>query len=90
MTWYAICCILGSTGSGTWIPYLDYLILDALENDQIGYIAIAQTLLVLYVAGSDTLANTMQWFCLNMTAFPEIQGQGLLHTLSQFVKFQQL
>ena len=67
--------------------YLDYLILDAQENDEIGFIAIAWTLLVLYVAGSDTLATTMQWFCLNLTAFPKIQGKGLLNTFSHFINF---
>ena len=54
--------------------YLDYLILDAQENDEIGYIAIAWTLIVLYIAGSDTLATTLRWLCLNLTAFPIIQG----------------
>ena len=54
--------------------YLDYLILDAQENDEIGYIAIAWTLVVLYVAGSDTLATTLRWLFLNLTAFPKIQG----------------
>ena len=54
--------------------YLDYLILDAQENDEIGYIAIAWTLVVLYIAGSDTLAITLRWLCLNLTAFPKIQG----------------
>ena len=56
--------------------YLDYLILDAQENDEIGFIAIAWTLLLLYVAGSDTLTKTIRWLCLNLTALPHIQGQG--------------
>ena len=68
--------------------YLDYLILDAQENDQIGFITIAWTLLALYVAGSDTLATTMRWLCLNLTEFPKIQGQGLVNTFNQFVKLQ--
>ena len=55
--------------------YLDYLILDAQENEQLGFITITTSLLGLYVAGSDTLANTMRWLCLNLTAFPKIQGQ---------------
>ena len=65
--------------------YLDYLILDAQENNEIGFIAISWTLLGLYVAGSDTLATTMQWLCLNLTAFPKIQGKGLLNTFSHFI-----
>ena len=68
--------------------YLDYLILDAQENDEIGFIAISWTLLGLYVAGSDTLATTIQWLCLNLTSFPKIQGKGLLNTFNHFVKYQ--
>ena len=60
---------------------MNHPILDAQENDEIGFIAIAWTLLGMYVAGSDTLATTMQWLCLNLTAFPKIQGKGLLNIL---------
>ena len=56
--------------------YLDYLILEAQENDELGVYAICYTLLVLYVAGSDTLATTMRWLCLVLTAFPDVQGNG--------------
>ena len=53
--------------------YLDYLILEARENDQIGYISIALTIWFLYVGGGDTLATTMRWLCLVLTANPDIQ-----------------
>ena len=53
--------------------YLDYLILEARENDQIGYVSIALTIWFLYVGGGDTLATTMRWLCLVLTANPDIQ-----------------
>merc|ERR1719454_521786 len=53
--------------------YLDYLILEARENNQIGYISIALTIWFLYVGGGDTLATTMRWLCLVLTAHPDIQ-----------------
>ena len=64
--------------------YLDYLILDAQENDDLGYSAICHTLLLFYIAGSDTLATTMRWLCLTLTAFPEVQGKGYLKAYYQF------
>ena len=68
--------------------YLDYLILDAQENDEIGYIAIAWTLVVLYVAGSDTLATTLRWLFLNLTAFPNIQGDDQIRVISVTIYFK--
>ena len=59
--------------------YLDYLILEAEENEELGHFAICYTLLTLYIAGSDTLATTMRWLCLVLTAFPDIQGNGYIN-----------
>ena len=53
--------------------YMDYLILEARENEDIGYESIAITMWALYVGGGDTLATTMRWLCCILAAYPEIQ-----------------
>ena len=53
--------------------YMDYLILEARENEDIGYESIAITMWALYVGGGDTLATTMRWLCCVLAAYPDIQ-----------------
>ena len=53
--------------------YMDYLILEARENEHIGYESIAITMWALYVGGGDTLATTMRWLCCVLVAYPDIQ-----------------
>ena len=53
--------------------YMDYLILEARENEEIGYESIAITMWALYVGGGDTLATTMRWLCCVLAAYPDIQ-----------------
>ena len=56
--------------------YLDYLILAAKDNDEMGFYAIAMTMWSLHIAGSDTVATALSWLCLVLTAFPVIQGSS--------------
>ena len=56
--------------------YLDYLIIAAKDNDEMGFYTIAMTMWTLYIAGSDTLATALNWLCLVLTSFPVIQGSG--------------
>ena len=55
---------------------MDYLIIAAKDNDEMGFYAIAMTMWSLQIAGSDTVATAMRWLCLVLTAFPLIQGLG--------------
>ena len=55
--------------------YMDYLILEARENEDIGYESIALTMWALYVGGGDTLATTMRWLCCVLAAYPDIQNK---------------
>ena len=56
--------------------YLDFLIIAAEDNDEMGFYAIAMTIWSLYIAGSDTVAKTLRWLCLVLTVFPTIQVKG--------------
>jgi len=58
---------------------LDYLIIAAKDDDEIGFYAIAMTIWSLYLAGSDTVATAMNWLCLVLTAFPVIQGSDCFY-----------
>ena len=55
--------------------YMDYLILEARENEDIGYESIAITMWALNVGGGDTLATTMRWLCCGLAAYPDIQNK---------------
>ena len=55
--------------------YMDYLILEARENDSIGYESIAITLWALYLGGGDTLATTVRWLCCVLAEYPDIQNK---------------
>ena len=58
---------------------MDYLIIAAKDNDEMGFYAIAMTMWSLHIAGSDTVATAMSWLCLVLTAFPLIQGPGCFY-----------
>ena len=58
---------------------MDYLIIAAKDNDEMGCYPIAMTMWSLQIAASDTLATAMNWLCLVLTAFPLIQGSGCFY-----------
>ena len=55
------------------LDYLDFLILEARENHDIGYMSITTSLLQLYLGGGDTLANTLRWMCLLLSLHTDVQ-----------------
>ena len=59
--------------------YLDFLIIAARDNDEMGFYAIAMTIWSLFIAGSDTVATTLRWLCLVLAEFPAIQDWGFFN-----------
>ena len=41
--------------------YLDFLLKEHRQGDEIGVMSLLQTLMLLYVAGGDTTAQTLRW-----------------------------
>ena len=55
------------------MDYVDFLILENEQNQEIAYHSIAASLLHLYVGAGDTLTNTMRWMCVILSLHPEVQ-----------------